>query len=104
MKKTTISIAAMIVLVTMASAQKTENDQVPSHAHRFHHLHQQNLASALQFSDQQREQMKSITMEFHHKMADLSKNESITVKEMRDQREGLAKTYRASVQNLLTPV
>ncbi len=103
MKQTILSIVAMVILVTMAFAQKIENEQIPSHPHRFQHRHQQDFARALQFTDEQKEQMKSISKEFYHKMADLSKNEDISVKELRDQRADLVKAYRASFQNLLTP-
>lgn len=87
----------------MTFAQKTENEQIPSRPHRFHHRHHQDFSRALQFTDDQKEQMKSINKEFYHKLADLSKNEGITVKEMRDQRADLVKAYRTSFQKLLTP-
>ena len=102
MKKTVVSIVIMITMVTLASAQKTENDQFPARTHCFHHRHLHDLAWALQFSNQQKEQIKSITSDYHHKMADLNKNENITVKEMRNQRGGLIKAYHSSVQNILT--
>jgi Spy/CpxP family protein refolding chaperone len=101
-----IILCTMVMLgsVTTGLAQKTDNnDPVPARPNRFHHRHHRELPMDLQFSNQQKEQMNSIRHDFYHNMAVLRKNESISVKEMRDQKADLIKTYRESIQNILTP-
>ena len=65
--------------------------------------HRTDLSRALNFTDQQKQQWASIRQDFRKKMSDLNKNESITVKESRDQRAALIKEERKSFQNLMTP-
>jgi Spy/CpxP family protein refolding chaperone len=69
---------------------------------KFHGQHHMDLSKTLNFSDQQKQQLKSINQDFHHKMADLNKKEDITVKSMRDQKAALIKEQRMAFQNLLT--
>ena len=71
-----------------ASAQEKQHGHHGKHKakhHRGYHMKDLNL------SEEQKQKMKAIGQTFRQQMADLNKNESITVKEMRDRRAAIAK-------------
>ena len=90
----------MVSLLLLASISFAQNSKEPIH-HR-HFRHHNSLARELNFSDQQNEQLKSISQDFHQKMTALSQDESITVKEMRERRAAISHDYHQAFQNILT--
>jgi Spy/CpxP family protein refolding chaperone len=61
------------------------------------------MMKALNLTDAQKQQMKANHEAMKAKMEALEKNENITVKEYRDQKEALKKEQRAQMMSLLTP-
>jgi len=103
MKKISLLIGLCILMGGMANAQKPDDGMDHHYNRRMRGHHRTDLSRALNFTDQQKQQWASIRQDFRKKMSDLNKNESITVKESRDQRAALIKEERKSFQNLLTP-
>ena len=68
-----------------------------------HHKQDRLMAHELNLSAGQKEQARQINADFRKKMADLSKNENITVKEFRDRKEALHRERKAKLDGLLTP-
>jgi len=97
MKRILLSVLALTLVVSMSSAQ----DPSANRHHRHFHRHP-GLAKELNFSEQQKEQLKTISGNYHQKMALLSNDESITVKEMRDRKAAISKEYHLAFQNILT--
>ena len=99
MKKITAGIVLVMFLAFGASAQEKQHGHHGKHKakhHRGYHMKDLNL------SEEQKQKMKAIGQTFRQQMADLNKNESITVKEMRDRRAAIAKEHRLSVEGVLT--
>ena len=67
------------------------------------HGREQMLAKKLNFSDQQKQQLKDINKQYHQQLADLNKNLDITVREQRAQMASIRKDHMQQMQNLLTP-
>ena len=95
MKKILLSVLALIMAVSISFAQDS------SGMHRRHSRHP-NLVKDLNFSEVQKDQLKSIARDFHQKMTALNKDESITVKEMKDRRAAISHDYHLAFQNILT--
>ena len=69
--------------------------------HRAKH-HREYLTKDLNLSDAQKQQMKTAKETYRKQMAELNKNENITVKEMRDRRASLAKEHKSAIEGILT--
>jgi Spy/CpxP family protein refolding chaperone len=95
MKKILLSMLALTMAVSISFAQDS------SGMHRRHPRHA-NMAKDLNLSEEQKDKLKSISGDFHQKMAALNKDESITVKEMKDRRAAIAHDYHLAFQNILT--
>ena len=101
--------AFLAVSVTLAqqppSGREKQQYHKQHHKHHRHYRHHRGLALSkqLNFSDAQKQQLKTIGQDFHQKMVALNKNENITVKAMRDQRAALVKDQQTAFQNILTP-
>jgi len=61
------------------------------------------LAKKLNFSDQQKQQLKDINKQYHQQLADLNKNLDITVREQRAKMAAIHKDHQQQIQNLFTP-
>jgi Spy/CpxP family protein refolding chaperone len=103
MKKIFIMATALCLSVMAVSAQQPGYGGFHHRHGRSYHHHRRDLTKELNFTDQQKQQLKTINSDFRTKMAELNKNENITVKEMRDKRAALLKEQRTAFQNLLTP-
>jgi len=103
MKKIFIMATVICLSVVAVKAQQPGNYGFQHHEGRAYHHHRRDLAKELNFTDQQKQQLKTMNSDFRNKMAELDKNENITVKEMRDRKAGLLKEQRTAFQNLLTP-
>ena len=83
-----------------ASAQEKQNGGRGKHKANYHRQH---ITKDLNLSDDQKQKMKAIQEDYRKQMAELKKNENITVKEMRDRKSSLAKAHRSAVEGILTP-
>ena len=97
MKK--IMIGAVVLMLAAGTVQAQDNRQIP----KKHHRNQDGkMFEKLNFTQDQKSQMKSINDDFRKHMQELRKNEDITVKEWKARNETLRKNHREQVQNLLT--
>jgi Spy/CpxP family protein refolding chaperone len=83
-----------------ASISFAQDPSSTTHRRPFHR--HSNVAKDLNFSDDQKEQLKTISRDFHQKMAMLNQDESITVKDMRDRKAAITHDYHLAFQNILT--
>jgi len=93
----------MAMTVLAVNAQQTAGSMQQNHHRSFRHRGHDRMAQKLNFSDQQKQQLKSINSDYHKKLADLKKNEDITVREFKSGMAALRKDHRAQLQALLTP-
>ena len=97
MKKLLIPIIAIFALTATVNAQH----KMGKKGH--HNKHQKGMmAKQLNFSEAQKTQAKAINEDSRKKMQELKKNESITVKEMRDRRAAFQKERKTKMNGLLT--
>ena len=97
MKK--IMIGAVVLMLAAGTVQAQDNRQI----HKKHHRHQHGkMFEKLNFTQEQKGQMKSINDDFRKQMQELKKNDGITVKEWKSRKESLSKNHREQIQNLLT--
>ena len=89
----------MMFLAFGASAQEKPNDHPGKHKAKHHHEY---LTKDLNLSDAQKEKMKEARENHRKQMAELSKNENITVKEMRDRKAALAREHKTTIDGILT--
>ena len=98
MKKVLIPLIALLALTVSVTAQNNMGIKG-----KHHHQHQKGMmAKQLNFTDAQKAQAKKINEDSRKKMLELNKNESITVKEQRDRKAGIAKERKAKMDGLLT--
>ena len=102
MKKTIVSLAVMIIAAISVNAQQPNPSMKQPHQQHFKHHGRDMLAKKLNFSEQQKEQLKNINSDYHKKIMDLKKHDEITVKEFKSQMSALHKDHRAQIQALLT--
>jgi Spy/CpxP family protein refolding chaperone len=111
MKKLFIGMAALLLCAGAASAQdgNRQDDQQAPAQRGFHgrHGHErgdgQMLAKKLHFTDQQKQQLKELNQQFRSKLADLKKNEDITVREFKSRMAAIHKDHQQQMQSILTP-
>ena len=89
----------MMFLAFGASAQEKHDGHHRGHKTKHHREY---LTKDLNLSEDQKQQLKAIKETHRKQMAELNKNETITVKEMRDRRTSLIKEYRTKVEGVLT--
>ena len=101
----------MIALALCAGAAQAQQDSpkpADHFGHRGHggsegHGREQMLSKKLNFSDQQKQQLKDINQQYHQQLADLNKNLDITVREQRAKMAAIRKDHMQQIQNLYTP-
>jgi Spy/CpxP family protein refolding chaperone len=117
MKRLLIALVALVGISVAANAQTTpdrlrQHDKVERKReavkhHRHHklkrHHHRHHRMAELNLSQSQKDQAKLYREDYKKQMQALSKNENITVKEMRDKKMALRKDQAAKMQSLLTP-
>jgi hypothetical protein len=89
-----------LLIVSMAVAVQAQDMK-----HRRHDNmkdHKGMMAHKLNLSEEQKAKAKTYHEDFRTKMADLKKNDNITVKEWRSKMETLRKDHKAKIQGLLT--
>lgn len=99
MKKLMITAIALFSATLMLSAQETGKTG------RFHHgkhMNKKHHGVELNLSAEQKEQAKSYRKEFKDKMDKLNKNDQMTVKDFRAQRDAIMREQKEKMSNLLT--
>ena len=102
MKKTIVSLAVMVIAAISVNAQQPYQSMKQHHNKEFRHHGRDRMAKKLNFSDQQKEQLKNINSDYHNKLTELKKHDEITVKEFKSKMDALHTTHRAQMQALLT--
>jgi hypothetical protein len=96
--KKIVLLAAGVVFLAAAQAQ-----EIKERSHRGNMKgHHGMVMEKLNFTDAQKSQMKSINEDFNKKMAELKKNENITVKEWKSRMKALRDEHKAKMEGLLT--
>jgi len=110
MKKLFIGMIALALGAGAAHAQEAPPQKPMDHPrHRESgsghegHGRDQMLSKKLNFSDQQKQQLKDINQQYHQQLADLHKNLDITVREQRTRMAAIHKDHQQQIQNLFTP-
>jgi Spy/CpxP family protein refolding chaperone len=104
MKRIIVSVLAIALTVTAVQAQ-----EIPERKHDGVHRqdgrkkHRGKEMTDLNLSEDQKARFKALNQEHHKQMAELKKQDNITVKESRERMEAFAKTHHAKVQAFLTP-
>jgi Spy/CpxP family protein refolding chaperone len=99
MKKIVLSLLSASLFVIVAQAQ----DGVDRH-HKMREGHHFGMMSQqLKFSDDQKAKMKTIDEDYRNQMAELKKNDNITVKEWKSRMYSLRQDQRSKMQALLSP-
>jgi hypothetical protein len=106
MKKLTIIILTALAILGQARAQ---GRKCPAMAGKSAACGQQTMQrpggmmQKLDLNEQQRSSMKSLRDEKQNKLAELEKNDKITMAEYRSRREAINKEYKGKMENVLTP-
>jgi len=103
MKKTILSLVVVLMAVIAVSAQQPEQAMKPGDHPAFRKYGRDRIAKKLNFSDQQKDQLKNINSDYHKKVSELRKHEEITVREMKSQLAALHQQHREQIAALLTP-
>jgi len=103
MKRIMVSLAVMLIAAVSVNAQQPDLPMQQKHHTPFRHHGRDRIAKKLNFSDQQKQQLKDINSDYHKKLMDLKKHDEITVKEFKSQVGALHTAHRAQIQALLTP-
>jgi Spy/CpxP family protein refolding chaperone len=103
MKRFVVSLFAILMIGVAAQAQEKSGTQDGKQHHKRHGKHhKREIAKELNLSDAQKEQLKSIREESRKQLAELKKNENITVKEAKERRKAIHDQQRTKMQSLLT--
>jgi Spy/CpxP family protein refolding chaperone len=98
MKKLLIALMALGMISFSASAQEKRMMKGKHDQH-----HKMAMSQKLNFSEEQKKQLKLNKENYRKQLQELNKNENITVKESRDRKLALHKEQQAKMQSLLTP-
>ena len=104
MKRIIVSALAIVFTVTAVHAQ-----EIPERKHNGMHrqdgrkTHHGKGMTDLNLTEDQKAKFKALNEEHHKKMAELKKQDNITVKESREKMEALRKDHHVKIQALLTP-
>lgn len=103
MKKIIVSLAIIVMATAAVNAQQKDSSFHSRHQHSFKHQHHGMMAKQLNLSDQQKEQMKTLNDDFHKKLTEFKKNESMTVKDYKAGIRALRTEHRTQFESILTP-
>jgi len=102
MKKVMLGVCMAALVVTTIQAQETRDREYGNHQMMNRH-HRGEAFKNLNLTQDQKVQFKSLNEEHRKQMAELRKNDNITVKEWNSKKDALQKDYREKIQTLLTP-
>ncbi|MFZ4059066.1 MAG: hypothetical protein ACOYKE_13060 [Ferruginibacter sp.] len=97
MKKIALSLIAITTLFLASNAQELRKNQEKRKGNR------QEMMQKMQFTDAQKASMKANREAFKKSVADLEKNDKITLKDYRNQKAELQKAMKEKNKGLLTP-
>ncbi|MEO6547248.1 MAG: hypothetical protein ABIN94_04590 [Ferruginibacter sp.] len=97
MKKIVIGLFAFAACVFTANAQETGKTHHKSNHGKHMMLKELNLTAA------QKDQLKASRQNTHQQLADLNKNENITVKEYKTRKASILKAQKDAMEKVLTP-
>ncbi len=95
MKKLLTSVAMLFMAVATVQAQDGK-------MHNGQRGHRVEMMQKLNFSEEQKQKMKFYNEDFKNQVAELKKNDNISVKEYRSRMEALKKDHQTKVKSLLT--
>ena len=101
MKKIMLSVFVAAVVVTTSQAQDIKDRKPGKHQMMKKH-HRGEEFKTLNLTEDQKARLKSLQEENRQQMAEIKKNDNITVKESKSKMEAQRKEHRAKVQSLLT--
>ncbi len=103
MKKLIMGFAASFLITAISFAQPTPQHDGGPRQHFGQGPERHMPFEKLNLTDAQKQQMKQANADFRQQMQTLNKNEDITVREQRAQRQSITKTHRDAIMNILTP-
>ena len=110
MKNIFLSLIAITTIIFSASAQensagKTEKsvEQKKEYGNKHGRFGHKEMAGKLNFTDEQKQQLKSINEDFKNKMQALNNDKNITAEELKEKRHALGKEKMEKMQALMTP-
>ena len=98
MKKLIGSLLALTLIVSASQAQEQKME-----GHHGRHHHKEMFAKQLNLTQDQKDQLKNINADAKKQMAELKKNDNITVKEFNSRKEDIRKQQHEKMLALLTP-
>ncbi len=101
MKKIMLSVFVAAVVVTTSQAQDIKDREPGKHQMMKKHQRGEEFKT-LNLTEDQKARLKSLQEENRQQMAEIKKNDNITVKESKSKMEAQRKEHRAKVQSLLT--
>lgn len=103
MKKIVLSLLVAAVTMSAVQAQEIpERKQGEFQKHEFKRKHHGKKMADLNLSDEQKAQLKSLNEAHHKQVAELKKQDNITVKESREKMEALRKDHQTKIQSVFT--
>ena len=99
MKKLIGSLLALTLIVSATQAQETHD----ATKHHGRHHHKEMLSKKLNLTQAQKTQLKSINADAKKQMAELKKNDNITVKDYKSREQAIRKEQHEKMMALLTP-
>ena len=101
MKKIMLSVLIAAFLATTSQAQEIK-DREPRKHHMMKKHHRSEEFKNLGLTEDQKTKLKALHEENRKQMAELKKNDNITVKEWKSKMQAQRKEHRAKIQSLLT--
>lgn len=98
MKKLFLGLFAILTISVAAQAQEKHGGKHGSRKH-----HDREMSQKLNFSEQQKAELKTIHEESRRQMEELKKNDKITVKEYNERKKIITDQRHSKMQALLTP-
>jgi len=104
MKRIIVSVLAIALTVTAAQAQDVSGRKHDAgQRHEGHKRHHGREMADLNLTEEQKAKLKTLNTEHHKQLAELKKQDNITVKESKEKMEALRKDHHEKLQALLTP-
>ena len=101
MKKIMLSALVVALVATASYAQEIPERKAPHHEMKKRH-HRSDEFKQLNLSEEQKAKFKALNEENRKQMAELKKNDNITVKEWKSKMEAQRKDHKEKLQSLLT--
>jgi Spy/CpxP family protein refolding chaperone len=101
MKKIMLSVCIAALVATTIQAQEIR-DREPGKHHMMKRHHRGEAFKNLNLTEDQKAQFKALNEANRKQLAELKKNDNITVKEWKSKKEALRKDHREKMQSLLT--